>query len=128
MVLRVRRAVYRRMLAHARSEAPREAVGLLLGRGDRASRLLELANVSERPRQAYRADPAELLGALRHADEEELEVLAVYHSHPRGPARPSPTDLREAVWRTVYVIVGLQPEEVRAYRLPSGEEVELIVG
>ncbi len=115
------------MLAHAREEDPRECVGLLLGGGSVAELALPLENVSQTPRTAYRADPRRLLKALRQADDAGLEVLAVYHSHPGGPALPSVRDRTEAVWDTLYVIIGGATGEVRVFRLPQGEEVELDV-
>ena len=115
------------MLAHAREEAPRECVGLLMGGAGRVEVALPLENVSQTPHRAYRADPGELLRALRKADEIGLDVLAVYHSHPVGPALPSLRDRAEAVWDTLYVIIGAAISEVRVFRLPQGEEVELDV-
>jgi proteasome lid subunit RPN8/RPN11 len=45
--------------------------------------------------------------------EPPLEILGVYHSHPRGPAVPSSTDVAEAYYpEWLYVIVGLQGARV----------------
>jgi len=115
------------MLAHAREEEPRECVGLLLGGEGLAEVALPLENVSKTPRTAYRAGPRELLKVLRQADEMDLEVLAIYHSHPGGLALPSARDRAEAVWDTLHVIIGGATGEVRVFRLPQGEEVELDV-
>ena len=115
------------ILAHAREALPEECVGLLFGHGGLVCRVERLKNVSPRPKTEYLADPLDLLAALRKADEVGEEVLAVYHSHPRGPALPSERDRNQAVWRTIYVIIDPVAEEVRAFRLPAGEEVELVV-
>jgi len=125
-VLRIRRSLLSELLAHARREDPRECVGLLLGVGGVAAEAVALENVANRPEVRYRAEPRQLLAALRKAEEAGSQVMAIYHSHPRGPARPSATDLAEASWRVPYVIIGLPAGEVRAFLLPQGEEVELI--
>ncbi|RTI27599.1 Mov34/MPN/PAD-1 family protein, partial [Thermus scotoductus] len=46
------------------------------------------------------------------------------HSHPAGPALPSPTDIKEARWRVPYVIFGT--DGVRAFLLPEGREVSIV--
>ena len=119
--------MFGRMLAHARAEFPRECVGMLLGLGERVTRVVELQNVSNEAELSYEVDPIELLRALRKADEENLEVLAVYHSHPGGSLSPSATDVEKATWRAIYVIIAPEAGEARAYRLPEGEEVVLVV-
>jgi proteasome lid subunit RPN8/RPN11 len=43
-----------------------------------------------------------------------LCVIGVYHSHPAGPARPSRTDLVEALYpEWLYVVAGLAGARVR---------------
>ncbi len=86
-----------------------------------------MENVSPTPEKEYLVDPRQQLAVLRTADEAGMEVLAIYHSHPSGPALPSATDRERAFWRTLYLIVGLPTEEARAFFLPDGEEVELLV-
>ena len=107
---------------HVRLERPREAVGAFVGR-QCARRAVPLPNVAEDPRVAYRADPAALFRLLREAEAAGEAVLAFYHSHPMGLARPSARDRAEAYWPLPYVIFGLAEDRARAYLLPSGEEV-----
>lgn len=126
-VLRVGQAELERTLRHLRSELPREGVGLWAGRGGRVERVVPLPNVHERPQLAYTADPGALLRGIRDLEREGLELLAIYHSHPRGPASPSSSDRMQAYWRVPYVIFALESGEVRAYNLPEGEEVRLHV-
>lgn len=127
MRLCVRKQAWRAMWDDARARAPEEAVGLLVGRGGCAEAAWPLANASPHPLVHYLADPPGLLAALKRADAEGLEVLAVYHSHPAGRARPSDRDREEASWRVPYVILGLAEGRARAFRLPEGDEVEIRV-
>lgn len=60
-------------------------------------------------------------------EREGLELLAIYHSHPKGSVHPSQTDKTQAFWRVPYVILALETGEVRAYKLPEGEEVLLSI-
>jgi proteasome lid subunit RPN8/RPN11 len=70
--------------------------------------------------KVYEIDPGVLLRAYRRADEEEIEVLGVFHSHTHSEAYPSPTDVRQAPdpsWH--YVIVSLRgtPADLCSYRV-----------
>ncbi|WP_234506809.1 MULTISPECIES: M67 family metallopeptidase [Thermus] len=110
--------------AHLQREAPREGVGLWAGRRE-VERVIPLPNAHPNPLTGYLAEPLALLKALKALEQEGLSLLAIYHSHPAGPALPSPTDIREARWRVPYVIFGM--DGVRAFLLPEGEEVALAV-
>lgn len=80
---------------------------------------------------AYEMDPAQLIGALRGLRDVGEELIAIYHSHPHGPARPSRIDIERAYYPDVaYVIVSLaEPERPRAaaFRILVGEALEIEV-
>lgn len=122
--------------AQARREAPRECVGALGGvrlggswsNGGWAVRAVyPLSNLSPRPETEYLADPGGLLRALRAMEAAELELAGLYHSHPRGPARPSATDRERAAYDVPALIADLASGELRAFSLPGGEPVALYV-
>lgn len=127
--------------AHAAREFPRECVGALGGTGltaeggggiggsheARAEALYPLPNISPIPEREYLADPVHLLRALKAMRGAGLALVALYHSHPHGPARPSPTDLRLAAYPVPYVIADLESRVLRAYRLPQGTAVRVTV-
>jgi len=94
------------MREHARSAAPEEACGLLVGRAGRIVRAVPAANVSPQPRVSFDIHARDLL-ELEDALGEGEEVVGLYHSHPGGPAIPSSTDLQAmADWPGwVFVIV-----------------------
>jgi proteasome lid subunit RPN8/RPN11 len=62
-------------------------------------------------------------------------MLAIYHSHPETPARPSDEDIRLALTPDVsYVIISLADvgtPDIKSYKISSGnvekEAIELIV-
>jgi proteasome lid subunit RPN8/RPN11 len=124
-MLRISQALLGRTLAHLQAQAPHEGVGLWAGHQNRVSAVIDLPNIHILPMVAYQAEPNALLRAVQQIEARGLEVLAIYHSHPVGLARPSETDKSQAYWRVPYVIFALQSGEVKAYRLPEAVEVSL---
>ena len=52
-----------------------------------------------------------------------IELLAIYHSHPETPARPSEEDIRLALTPNVsYIIISLAGEtpDVKSFRIKDG--------
>ena len=113
------------MLAHAGRDAPCEACGLLIGAGRSVVRAVPTANADTSPTR-YTIPPEAHFAALREARAEGLTVVGAYHSHPRGPAEPSPTDAAAAFSDFVFVIAGLAPTpHLRAWQFAGGNFVEL---
>ncbi len=75
------------LLAHAEAEYPRESCGLVVLVADGA-RYLPRANTADDPERDFRISPQGYAGAAKQG-----QVLAVIHSHPRGPQRPSESDM-----------------------------------
>jgi proteasome lid subunit RPN8/RPN11 len=69
-----------------------EICGLLLGSERRIEALLPARNVAADQAVTFEIDPQALLGAHRRARAGGLAVLGHYHSHLRGPVRPSAAD------------------------------------
>ena len=119
--------ILRAMVAHCVRESPIEACGLLGGVAPRVSTLHPLRNAAASETR-YDADPADLIVAVRDLRSRGAQILAIYHSHPKWPAIPSGTDLRENYYEDVpRIIVSLRdPEaEVRVWRLEAERFEEL---
>lgn len=115
---------------HARQEFPREVCGVIGGVASVAQIALPIPNVDADPLVRYTMDGRALVEAIFRLRTMGLDVIAFYHSHPNEAAIPSATDIAEATWLdVVYVIVGKQGEEVRAWRIGGGEvsEVEIVM-
>jgi proteasome lid subunit RPN8/RPN11 len=117
-------AVRRAIIAHARRERPRECCGLLVGRGHRVSFAVAATNVATGETR-FRLDDREHLTLRRvlRAFRPPLAIVGVYHSHPKGDARPSETDVAEAAYPSwLHVIVGLKTTRpvIGAFRLRNG--------
>lgn len=144
--MRLARSAREQCVAHARAGAPAEVCGVLAGsrgaaapRAERAetgetreggrddvTRVLRATNVADSPRNRYALDPGEQLDLMRAVEEAGDEVVGFYHSHPDGPAEPSPTDERLATWDGyVYLVVSLAGDEpeVAAWRWTGGSFV-----
>jgi proteasome lid subunit RPN8/RPN11 len=99
---------------HARAEAPNEACGLLVLRGDVAERYVPGRNAAASP---YRFD-LEVDPETWFLEDEGYE-LAVFHTHLSSPPRPSRTDVENiGLWRDrPYVILGVRTGELAAWRI-----------
>ncbi|MEW5939961.1 MAG: M67 family metallopeptidase [Chloroflexota bacterium] len=110
--------------------APLEACGLLAGRGDRVEHVLEMENAARSPAR-FRMDPIEQLRAFEWIEERGLDLLGIFHSHPAGPEAVSPSDIEEASYAVVHVVLSRPRGEWRArgFWIEAGraEEVALIV-
>ena len=100
--------IFQQMLAHAKNQAPVEACGILAGRDSSVEKLYEMTNV-DNSSDHFMMEPKEQFNVIKDVRAADLEILAIYHSHPNSPARPSAEDIRLALTPGVtYVIVSLQ--------------------
>ena len=119
--------IFDTMIEHARVEMPVECCGLLGGRAGVVSHRFALRNELASP-VAYQADPRDLFAAFREIRQCGLELLAIYHSHPSSPARPSRVDLEQNYYGEVpRIIISLagEPPVVKAFRLLDDRFEEL---
>ena len=107
-MIRISHAVIDDIVAHARAAAPAECCGLLLGTGSTVVAAAPTRNIAAEPTRRFEVDPQDHIDLRRDARGRGLAVLGFYHSHPRSPAAPSPTDLAEASYPDhLYLIVSL---------------------
>ncbi len=79
---------------------------------------------------AYELDLDTLFRQVEFA-EAGLELVAIYHSHPRGPETPSPADVERAFYPdAVYLICSLAERArpvLRGFRIRGGHVTEVSV-
>jgi proteasome lid subunit RPN8/RPN11 len=99
---------------HGEHDYPYECCGLLLGRfvdGQKTvGEVYPISNAREEAakRNRFLIRPDELLRGERYAEQQGLEVVGFYHSHPDCEAEPSRYDLEHA-WPTYsYIIVSVR--------------------
>lgn len=112
IMLEISRDLYDELVSRSRDGGEREVCGVLGGRFDAdhsvATTLQPTPNVAERPEIRYEIDPEELLERIEAIEDDGLDVVGFYHSHPAGPTVPSETDAAQATWTDrSYVIVAL---------------------
>ena len=106
------------MVAHLIEQRPNEGCGLLVGDGDRVTKVVKMSNSLSSPVR-YALDPQEQFAAYKMIEDEGLVLRGVYHSHTHTEATPSPTDVKLASETVPYVIVSLarEPVVIRAFRI-----------
>ena len=134
-MLRIDRATYDAIVAHAREDHPDEACGVVAGPegSDRPERFIPMLNAARSP-TFYEFDSADLLTLYREMDERDEEPVVIYHSHTATEAYPSRTDVSLAQEPGAhYVLVSTrEPDhtEFRSYRIVDGavteEEVSVV--
>ena len=98
------RGLFEALLDEVRRAAPEEGCGLIATSGERAMKLFPGRNVDRSPTR-YTMDPYDVLHGLLEIEAAGWRLGAIYHSHPDGPAWPSPTDLREAQYPDALVLI-----------------------
>ncbi|WP_306535578.1 M67 family metallopeptidase [Geobacter sp.] len=131
-MLKIPRAIHDDLIAHARADFPYEACGILGGVDGIVSAIFRMAN-TDQSNEHFTMDPKEQFAVVKELRNRGLAMLAIYHSHPETPARPSEEDIRLAFTPGVsYVIVslaGVEPD-VKAFRIADGvvepEPIEIV--
>ena len=122
--------IFEDMLEQARAEAPVECCGILAGRDGRAEKLYKMAN-SEHRRDHFMMAPEQQFEAVKDIRSSSLDMLAIYHSHPETPARPSAEDIRLALTPdVVYVILSLLGNNgpvVKGFQIEDGTVGEVSI-
>lgn len=120
------------ILVHLIREAPNEGVGLLAV-DHRASVAEAVAffpgeNIDASPSR-YTMHPRDVVAALDTIAARGWELGAIVHSHMKGPATPSRTDISEAHYPdTVMLIVSLAnlPPDMRGWRMEERDDERII--
>ncbi len=128
-MLTITRALYDKIVAHARADHPDEACGMITGPAgsDRPERFIAMLNAARSP-TFYEFDSTELIRVWREMEDRDEEPVVIYHSHTATEAYPSRTDIDlAAVPEAHYVLVSTRDEnaiEFRSYRIGDGEVTE----
>jgi proteasome lid subunit RPN8/RPN11 len=86
-----------KMRAHVQSCLPEEACGILGGSGDLVKVVIPVTNELHSPVRFTMA-PEEQFKAFMWLEENMLDMLGYYHSHPTGPDHLSETDLKQSFY------------------------------
>lgn len=114
-MIKLLKADYERIVAHAKSELPNEACGLIAGEIDGADKIIKkvylLTNI-DHSNEHFSLDPKEQLEAIKDMRKNGWKPLGNWHSHPESPSRPSEEDKRLAYDSSAsYLILSLMEQE-----------------
>lgn len=125
--MRISRALFDEMVAHARAEAPNECCGMVASRDGAAVKVYPTTNAAASPLR-FEIEPDEQIRVHSEIEDADLELGAIYHSHTRTEPRPSQTDINFAAWwpGVLWIIVGLEDGEatVRTWSIDNGQVSE----
>lgn len=127
--MKIPRSIVTAILAQAETAAPIEACGYLAGRHGVVHRHYPMTNV-DRSATHFSFDIEEQFRVMRAVREQELQMIAVYHSHPVTPARPSAEDVRLAYDPDIiHVIISLAGggNDLQAFKIKSGRVLPEVI-
>lgn len=105
--MKITDAQLKEIYAHAKESYPHECCGFLLGHfkdGGLVGQVRRATNQNTERADRFVISPEEFAQVQFAADEAEIEIIGIYHSHPDWPAIPSQTDL-ESAWEEVYYLI-----------------------
>lgn len=119
------------MVEDAIKTYPHECCGFFYG-DENEERLVTQAIPVENTREENRERRFEVsakdyMKAEQYAEENDLSLLGVYHSHPDHPSIPSEHDLKQAVPYFSYIIISIRKKElanIQSWRLDESKFIE----
>ena len=108
-------------ISHGEKDYPHECCGFILGQfkdeGSFGVEYIPASNVKEENRERrFLIDPLAYQKAEDEADERDMSVISIVHSHPDHPAKPSDFDLDHAWPGFSYIIISVKLGKVAGYR------------
>lgn len=135
-MIKLSKADYEKILAHAVKELPDEACGLIAGIIEGEDKIIKkvylLTNI-DHSNEHFSLDPKEQLSAVKDMRTQGLVPLGNWHSHPESPSRPSEEDKRLAYdSKASYMIFSLMDREnpvLNSFRIEgsNAEKENLII-
>lgn len=105
--MKITDAQLKQIYAHAAETYPYECCGFLLGEfesGGLVRQVRRATNQNQERTDRFVISGEEFAQTQTVADEAELEIIGIYHSHPDWPPIPSQTDM-ESAWEEVYYLI-----------------------
>jgi proteasome lid subunit RPN8/RPN11 len=123
-MIEIPNAIHDDMIAHAKAEFPLEVCGILGGTNSTVSANYRMTN-TDASNEHFMMEPKEQFAVVKDLRAKGLTMLAVYHSHPETPARPSEEDIKLALTPGVsHIIISLadsQQADVKSFKIRNAE-------
>lgn len=113
------------MLRDVSSRTQEEACGLLAEADGVSVAVFPATNIYHSPAR-YQIDPFEQLQIFKTMDQNHWKLMAIYHSHPYGPAELSQSDIEQSGYpETAYLLWWKQDEKwlCRGYAIEAQRQV-----
>ncbi len=115
-MLQINTSIQNELIRDALRTFPNECCGFLLGKETEDNRVIEEIIIVDNSkegdkRRRFEITATDYLKAEQHADEKNLTLLGVYHSHPNHPSVPSEHDRVVAQPFFSYIIVAVKENE-----------------
>ena len=132
MICFTKRQQVHELLEHSKTEAPDEACGILAGKAyseqsqddKKVEKVYPMTNVKASP-EAFFMDSKEQFKIMKEIRNLKLEMVGIYHSHPKTEAYPSAHDVELANYPEIsYVIVSIEDKDnpvIRSFRIVDGK-------
>ena len=121
--LRFPRNLFDKIKAQAGREAPLEACGYAAGVDGEVREVFPMRN-ADQSSEHFSLDPEDQFAVLGKVRERDLELIAVYHTHPETPARMSAEDTRLANDpEMIYIIYSLATGDMKAFAVDENKSV-----
>ena len=109
--LRIEQRYFEQMLDHLSYSLPHEGCGFLAGKEGFVNRVYGVSNQLASP-SAFEMNPQQQLDAMMDIEDQALDLLAIFHSHPDGPEFPSTLDVSSAYYpETITLVVSFAGTE-----------------
>jgi proteasome lid subunit RPN8/RPN11 len=136
MRLTIQRNHIEEIIDQARRGYPYEICGLIGGRDGLAYTVVSIPNASLAPREFFEMERQAMIDAIMVLQRNNMEVIAIFHSHPDGDERLSEHDIQQATWPDViYIVVAVSAHgdvEFGVWEIRDGQayaaDVEVIDG
>jgi len=131
-MIEIEREIVEKIFKHGKQEVPIEACGYLAGKNGRITKYFPMTNI-DKSEHHFTLDPKEQFAVIKETKADGLTIIAVSHTHPTAPAKPSKEDIKLAYDpNVVYIIASLMntQDSINAFRIRKGvaekERLEII--
>ena len=129
-MLKIPKNITDKIVEQGLADSPVEACGILAGRNDLVEKIYLMTN-ADNSNEHFTMLPQEQFRVTKDIRSNGFEMLAIYHTHPETPARPSQEDIRMAFTAgVVYIIASLvnaEKPDIKGFLIDDAkvEKVEL---
>ncbi len=129
-IIKISESLRKNLELHANEQNPYEACAILLGNNDgkiwKATEIFLTENI-EKSEINFTVSNEQLLEGYKMAEEKGLDVVGIFHSHPKSLPSPSNTDIKFMKGNPIpWIIYSGLTKEMKAYLLDS-EIIQILI-